>query len=66
VHNIAWFQQYMARMRGSIVDGTFEDFRRWVHEVYPEGAPKEPEGKGKPKSYGKASGAKRARRRRRK
>ena len=38
VHNIAWFQQYMARMRQSIVDGTFEDFRKDVHEHYPEDA----------------------------
>jgi len=54
VHNIAWFQQYMARMRQSIVDGTFEDFRKEVHEQYPEDAQevqataKASKGKGKP------------------
>lgn len=55
VHNIAWFQQYMSRMRASIIDGTFESFRKHVHEIYPEGAPSEPEGKGRGKSYGSAS-----------
>jgi queuine tRNA-ribosyltransferase len=38
VHNIAWFQQFMAKMRGSIVDGSFEAFRADVHEHYPEDA----------------------------
>jgi len=38
IHNIAWFQQYMARMRQSIVDGSFEDFRKEVHEHYPADA----------------------------
>jgi queuine tRNA-ribosyltransferase len=38
IHNIAWFQQYMARMRQSILDGTFEEFRKDVHEHYPEDA----------------------------
>jgi queuine tRNA-ribosyltransferase len=52
IHNIAWFQQYMGRMRQSILDGTFESFRRRAHEVYPEGAPKEPEGLGRGKSRG--------------
>ncbi len=41
IHNIAWFQQFMAAMRASILDGSFEDFRRMVHEVHPEGAPVE-------------------------
>lgn len=38
IHNIAWFQQYMAKMRDSIVDGSFEDFRKEVHEHYPPDA----------------------------
>jgi queuine tRNA-ribosyltransferase len=38
IHNIAWFQQYMAKMRESIVDGSFEDFRKEVHEHYPPDA----------------------------
>ena len=45
VHNIAWFHQFMGRMRASILDGSFETFRAWVHSVYPEGAPEEPEGR---------------------
>ncbi len=52
IHNIAWFHQFMGRMRASILDGTFEEFRKHVHEVYPEGAPAEPEGAGRPKSRG--------------
>jgi queuine tRNA-ribosyltransferase len=45
IHNIAWFQKFMARMRQSILDGTFEDFRRDVHAHYaarPDEAPKGP------------------------
>jgi queuine tRNA-ribosyltransferase len=45
VHNIAWFQQFMGSMRASIEDGTFEAFRVRVREVYPEGAPVDPEGR---------------------
>ena len=36
IHNLTWFANYMARMRQSIVDGEFEAFRAWVHDVYPE------------------------------
>ena len=36
IHNLHWYAIFMARMRASIVDGTFEQFRAWVHEVYPE------------------------------
>jgi len=43
VHNITWFHAFMARMRQSILDGTFEDFRKWTHEVYPKGAQNEPD-----------------------
>jgi queuine tRNA-ribosyltransferase len=35
IHNLTWFADFMARMRASIVAGTFEDFRRQVHEAYP-------------------------------
>ncbi len=37
IHNIAWFHQFMDGMRTSILDGTFEDFRRAVREAYPPG-----------------------------
>ena len=36
VHNIAWFHQFMDRMRQSILDGTFEAFRADVHVHYPD------------------------------
>jgi queuine tRNA-ribosyltransferase len=36
IHNLHWFAAFMARMRQSIIDGTFEDFRREVHQAYPE------------------------------
>jgi len=36
IHNITWFHQFMDRMRQSIIDGTFETFRKAVHESYPE------------------------------
>jgi queuine tRNA-ribosyltransferase len=52
IHNVAWFHQFMGRMRASILDGSFEAFRAHVHEVYPEGEPEEPEGAGRPKSRG--------------
>ncbi|MFT5458478.1 MAG: queuine tRNA-ribosyltransferase [Myxococcota bacterium] len=35
VHNIAWFQQFMRRMRASILDGSFEAFRADVRAQYP-------------------------------
>lgn len=44
IHNIHWTQAFMAKMRQSILDGTFEIFRANVHEAYPEGAPADPEG----------------------
>jgi len=39
IHNIAWFQQFMAEMRGEIVAGRFEAFRARVRELYPPDAP---------------------------
>lgn len=36
IHNIHWFHSFMNQMRQSIIDGTFEDFRKHTHEVYPE------------------------------
>jgi queuine tRNA-ribosyltransferase len=36
IHNLTWYANFMARMRQSIIDGQFEQFRKWVHEVYPE------------------------------
>ena len=36
IHNLHWYASFMKRMRQSIVEGRFEEFRKWVHEVYPE------------------------------
>jgi queuine tRNA-ribosyltransferase len=50
VHNIAWFHQFMAEMRTSIVEGRFEAFREEVRRIYPP-EPPEPlrKGKGRPR-----------------
>ncbi|MEQ1569942.1 MAG: tRNA guanosine(34) transglycosylase Tgt [Myxococcota bacterium] len=39
VHNIAWFHQFMAEMRQSIVEKRFQAFRKEVAEIYPADAP---------------------------
>jgi queuine tRNA-ribosyltransferase len=39
VHNIAWFHQFMAEMRHSIVEKRFEAFREQVREIYPAEPP---------------------------
>lgn len=57
LHNLYWFAGFMKRMRQSILDGEFEAFRAWVHEVYPE----KPPGGGRPqrrsnKKRGKGKG----------
>lgn len=36
IHNLYFFAEFMDRMRQSILDGHFAEFRRKVHEVYPE------------------------------
>ena len=55
LHNIHWFCDFMGRMRASILEGTFEDFRAEVREAYPE----------KPRSPGPKRGRGRRRRGRR-
>ena len=48
LHNVHWFCDFMNRMRASIVDGTFEAFRKDVHEQYPaKSAPKPPRSRGR-------------------
>ena len=42
IHNITWFHCFMNKMRESILDGTFEEFRRKTHELYPERPPQKP------------------------
>ncbi len=36
IHNLHWFATFMDKMRNSILEGSFESFRRRVHEIYPE------------------------------
>ena len=50
IHNIAWFQQFMGRMRESIVAGEFEVFRKEVHEYYPDQPRKKPRASSKKRS----------------
>ena len=50
IHNIAWFQQFMGRMRESIVAGEFEAFRKEVHEYYPDQPRKKPRASSKKRS----------------
>ena len=35
VHNLHWFASFMNKMRTSIVEGNFDSFRQWVHNIYP-------------------------------
>lgn len=56
IHNLHWYARFMERMRQSILDGTFADFRKRVHEIYPPRGPVPPEeargGPSKPKRRG--------------
>ncbi|TNE88963.1 MAG: tRNA guanosine(34) transglycosylase Tgt [Deltaproteobacteria bacterium] len=65
IHNIAWFHQFMGNMRQSIIDGTFEDYRKWVHEVYPDGSPADPEGKHEKQKRARSNNKRRGGRKRR-
>ena len=46
IHNLHWFARYMERMRQSILEGRFEEFRAWVHKTYPEKPEAPPSAKG--------------------
>ncbi len=59
IHNLTWFAAFMDKMRQSIIDGTFEDFRRWVHEIYPE----QPERKAPSRKSSSRGAARKGRRR---
>jgi queuine tRNA-ribosyltransferase len=52
VHNIAWFHQFMAEMRQSIVEQRFDAFRQEVREIYPPEPPEPPSPKGKGRRRG--------------
>jgi queuine tRNA-ribosyltransferase len=34
-HNLHWYARWMEQIRASILDGTFDAFRRAAHEIYP-------------------------------
>ena len=36
IHNIRFFIRFMDQMRDSILNGTFKDFRKRAHEIYPD------------------------------
>ena len=39
IHNLTWFAKFMRNMRQSIIEGRFNEYREWVHSVYPEKPP---------------------------
>ncbi len=41
IHNLTWFAQFMKKMRASIVDGHFDEFRKEVQMNYPESTDRE-------------------------
>jgi len=49
IHNLTWFAKFMGRMRQSIVEGTFDDFRQNVHDTYPDQPKKKPRQKNRRK-----------------
>ena len=55
IHNLTWYARFMDRMRQSIIEGTFEQFRAGVHQVYPASDPK-PVGLTQPKKNRKPKG----------
>jgi queuine tRNA-ribosyltransferase len=70
VHNLHWFHSFMDQMRSSIIDGTFEAFRKRTHDAYPEADdggsaddddPPSPRQKGRGSAGGKRPGARRGR-----
>ncbi|MBM74335.1 MAG: tRNA guanosine(34) transglycosylase Tgt [Proteobacteria bacterium] len=36
IHNLTWFAKFMKRMRQSIIEHRFDEFRKEVHQTYPE------------------------------
>ncbi len=68
IHNIHWFNAFMAEMRQAILDGRFEAFRERVHAVYPPGSPgstgeaSAPGGRGRGRRKGGGRGRRRAKR----
>jgi queuine tRNA-ribosyltransferase len=50
IHNLTWFAQFMANMRQSIIEGKFDSYRAWVHDIYPESPSPSSQQKSKKKS----------------
>jgi queuine tRNA-ribosyltransferase len=65
IHNVRWFVHTMERMRQSILDGTFEEFRTWIHGIYPEQTGGEPPEEPETPEPGERAPARRERRYRR-
>lgn len=61
IHNIHWFHRFMADMRQAILEGRFEAYRAWVHEIYPARSEEEPA----ERPVGPGAGGKGGRRRKR-
>jgi len=55
IHNLTWYSRFMAQMRQSILDGSFQAFRERVHGHYPASDPK-PVGLTQPKKGRKPKG----------
>tara|TARA_B110000037_G_scaffold210669_1_gene261277 strand:+ start:294 stop:1523 length:1230 start_codon:yes stop_codon:yes gene_type:complete len=67
LHNLTWFAAFMAKMRESIIDGSFDEFRAMVHKIYPERAvnnsgprQKPKEGSSRKRKKSKSTGASRS------
>lgn len=60
IHNLHWYARFMEGMRQSILDGTFAEFRKRVHETYPPRQAVPPSeargGPSKPKRRGRRRG----------
>jgi len=58
IHNVRWFIRLMERMRESIQQGRFEEFRAWVNDLYPEHqqGPTDPSAKARGRSSRKPQG----------
>ena len=58
IHNLTWYARFMAQMRQSILEGSFDAFRQNVHQHYPASDPK-PVGLTQPKKGSKPKGPRR-------
>ncbi len=54
IHNLTFWAQFMGRVRESIFEGTFEETRRWAHEVFPASRAPKPVAQGTKKQDGRS------------